>query len=105
MTTAFATIVVLRLFLLCGLFAPVAMMAGGDRAATRKAKAARQKTTTARRGETVRREAGKKKSKVGRSKAKTKKPRPLSVENQRRLDAYFIGRDFPGWKSSSGVPE
>ena len=103
MTAAFASIIVFRLCLLCGLFAPVAMMAGGDKAATRKAKAT-QKTTTAKRGETVRRKAGKKKSKVGRSKAKMKKPRHLSVESQRRLDSYFIGRDFPNWKSSSGIP-
>lgn len=107
MTTAFATIVVLRLFLLCGLFAPVAMMAGGDRAATRKAKAARQKTTTARRGKSSRqRESWEKKSKVNRPKAKAIKikTRPLSVDDQRRFDEYFIGRNFPGWKSSSGIP-
>lgn len=79
------------------------MMLGGDRAATRKAKALKEKTTTAKRGKSVRREAGKKK-RLGRSKAKVKKPRPLSVENQRKVDAYFIGRDFPGWKFTNGVP-
>ncbi len=104
MTAAFASIIVFRLFLLCGLFAPVAMMSGGDRAATRKTKVT-QKTTTAKCGETVRREAGKKKRVASRSKAKAKKPRPLSVEEQRKLDSYFIGRDFPNWKSGRWAPE
>lgn len=106
MTTAFASIIVFRLLLLCGLFAPVAMMAGGDRAATRKAKATK-KTTTARRGKSSRqREAGEKKSKVNRPKAKAIKikTRPLSVDDQRRFDEYFIGRNFPGWKGSRGIP-
>lgn len=104
MTTAFASIVVFRLCLLLGVFSPVFMMLGGDRAATRKAKALKEKTTTAKRGKSVRREAGKKKSVASLSKAKVKKPRPLSVENQRKVDAYFIGRDFPGWKFTNGVP-
>ena len=105
MTTAFASIVVLKLCLLLGIFSPVFMMRGADKAATRKAKDTKHKTTTAKRGKSVRREAGKKKSVASRSKAKVKKPRPLSVENQRKVDAYFIGRDFPNWKSGSQVPE
>lgn len=104
MTTAFASIVVLKLCLLLGIFSPVFMMRGGDKAATRKAKDTKHKTTTAKRGKSVRREAGKKK-RLDRSKAKVKKPRPLSVENQRKVDAYFIGRDFPNWKIGSQVPE
>jgi hypothetical protein len=87
-----------------GLFSPVFMMRGGDKAATKKRKYTKQKTTTAKRVKSVRREAGKKK-RMDRPKAKAKKTRPLSVENQRKVDVYFIGRDFPNWNPGSQVPE
>ena len=93
------------LFLMFGLIL-FASNAGSTRQAENiRATKRKKKTTVA--GKSKRREAGNIRMVKARRKpnrAKAAKPEPLSIEDQRRVDAYRIGRDWPGFKNVSQVP-
>jgi hypothetical protein len=72
----------------------------------RNSKKKANKKKTAGRGKSRRREAAKNKVRVARKppKAKATAPRPLSNEEQIRVDSYFIKRDFPNISNHSNIP-
>jgi len=100
MTTAFASIVVLRLCLLMGLFSPVFMMRGGDKAATRK-----RKIATTKRAKKARPAKIAKPKKVKPAKAKKAKPIVYSAAELSEITRWRIGRDFPTWNPGGQMPE
>ena len=105
MILEFADIAVFKLLQMC-LMGCVVYFAS-NAASTRHAEAIKAKKKTTVRGKSKRREAVKIRKVKGRkvpSKAKAISARPLSIEDQRRVDAYRIGRDWPGFKTSSQVP-
>lgn len=107
MTLEVALIAVERLHVLFLMFGLIlfASNAGSTRQAENiRATKRKKKTTVA--GKSKRREAVKTRKVKWRMKpspAKAK-PEPLSIEDQRRVDAYRIGRDWPGFKNVSNIP-
>lgn len=104
MTHEFADIAVFKLLQMCCMFGLI--LFASNAASTKQAETikAKKKKTTAR--VPGRRKAAKnRKVKVTKpSIAKTDNARPLSIEDQRRVDAYRIGRDWPGFKNVSNIP-
>lgn len=90
--------IVLRMFLLCGLFTPLAACAGWRDAPTKK------KATRRTSGRSTGRKPLMSESSKPSARMKKTKARPLSLKDQARLDGYFMGRDWPGFKMSSRVP-
>jgi len=96
------------MFLLCGLFTPLAACAGWRDAPKKKKTARRKKKRTDRPNAKHLNNAYKDVVFKGESKTRNRKAarkeRPLSLKDQSRLDGYFMGRDWPGFKMSSNIP-
>ena len=119
MTDLFAHESVFRLVLMFGMFGLI--MVGANSASTlqaerikeaNKAKRKTKKKQTAGRAKPKRRrdhstlmgESSLKGVKKQGRKAKAAEVRQLSEFNQRIIDRYFIGRDFPNFKATSNIP-
>lgn len=98
MTHADAFEIVLRMFLLCGLFTPLAACAGWRDVPKKK------KTTRRTSGRSTGRKPLMSESSKPSARMKKTKARPLSSRNQIIYDQYKFGFDFPGFKMSSNIP-
>ena len=103
MTLEAALIAVERLHVLFLMFGLI--LFASNAASTRQAETIKAKKKTTARVPGRRKAAKNRKVKVAKpSIAKTDNARPLSIEDQRRVDAYRIGRDWPGFKNVSNIP-
>lgn len=103
MTHEFADIAVFKLLQMCCMFGLI--LFASNAASTKQAEAIKAKKKTTARVPGRRKAAKNRKVKVTKpSIAKTDNARPLSIEDQRRVDAYRIGRDWPGFKNTSNIP-